>query len=115
MGLKFPHLIFYTDRMPDDFGGMANGPIIRIRPKYKDDKGLYRHEYEHVRQWYISLFTHGILYKFVRRYRKWSEAKAYATQVEGNNIDILARHMARSVYDLNITKSEARKEIEKHL
>lgn len=113
--MKFPHLIFYTDNMPDTSAGLTKGPIIRIRPAYKNDVGIHRHEYEHVRQWYVTLFTHSILYKFSRKYRMWSEAKAFAKQLENNNIDAMAERMSRPMYDLNITQTQAREEIEKHL
>lgn len=44
-------IIRYTDNIPESFGGMAYGPVIFIRPKYRDDKGLHAHEQEHVKQW----------------------------------------------------------------
>jgi hypothetical protein len=29
----------YTDNIPEQFGGTAKWFLIRIRPKYRDDKG----------------------------------------------------------------------------
>ncbi|MGQ0711188.1 MAG: hypothetical protein ACT4NV_15745 [Rhodoferax sp.] len=45
--------------MPDWVGGYASGPVVRIRPKYRDrgDVGIHRHELEHVRQWYAGLMV----------------------------------------------------------
>ncbi|MQT57163.1 hypothetical protein GHO41_07345 [Pseudomonas sp. FSL R10-0399] len=97
----------YSDRLPEQFGGLASGPLIRIRPKYKDDTGLIEHEKTHVRQWYAAMaigfllsalltllvsnsvfplfglapLLHQLLYKFVRPYRCWCEVKAYRKQI----------------------------------
>jgi len=55
-----PYLLFYTDNVKEGSAGQANGPVIRIRPAYKDDKGLLFHEIEHVRHWWYSLgFSKG--------------------------------------------------------
>lgn len=97
----------YTDKVPEQFGGLASGPLIRIRPEYQGDAGLLEHEKNHVRQWYAvlaiglllcTLLTllvspslwllyglapslHPLLYKFVRPYRRWCEVKAYRKQI----------------------------------
>jgi hypothetical protein len=49
-----PAVIRYTDDMPAWMGGYAKWFYIAIRPKYKDDKGIYAHELEHVKQWWIT-------------------------------------------------------------
>lgn len=53
----FPAFIHYTDDMEDWQGAYATGPVVRIRPKYRDrgDDGIHLHELEHVRQWYAGL------------------------------------------------------------
>lgn len=105
-----PYLLFYTDDLPKSIGGRANGPVVRIRPRYRNDAGLHRHEEEHVWQWYITLGIHGLLYKFWRRYRCWSEAQAFGTQMgPGVSLAKLAERMAGSHYDLGITSDEARR------
>ena len=97
----------YSDEVPEHFGGLASGPLIRIRPKYKGDAGLLEHEKTHVRQWYgvlaigllfstllmllvspslwplygLAPFSHQLLYKFVRPYRRWCEVRAYRKQI----------------------------------
>ena len=40
----------YTDKV---LGGDSLFFRVRINPKYKEDKGLHAHEFEHVRHWYI--------------------------------------------------------------
>lgn len=35
--------------LPNGFGGTAQGPLIKILSKYKDDAGLIEHEKTHVR------------------------------------------------------------------
>lgn len=101
------YLVKYSDEVPEQFGGLASGPLIRIRPKYKGDAGLLEHEKTHVRQWYaltvLGLVSaaalvllvspelwptigaapslHPLLYKFLRPYRRWCEVKAYRKQI----------------------------------
>ncbi len=60
--MKFPALTFYTENLAEGFGGQTTGPIVKIRPKYKDDKGLHEHEYEHVNQWWITTLISAALY-----------------------------------------------------
>lgn len=97
----------YTEKIASGFGGTAQGPFIKILSKYKDDVGLLEHEKTHVRQWYAVLgiglllctllmlfvstalwplyglapFSHQLLYKVVRPYRRWCEVKAYRKQI----------------------------------
>lgn len=101
------YLIMRVEELPNGFGGTAQGPLIKILPKYKDDIGLYEHEKMHVRQWYFWLaiglllgtmltllvspslwplfglapFLHQLLHKFVRPYRCWCEVQAYRKQI----------------------------------
>ena len=49
------YLIRVTEKIGSGFGGTAQGPIIKILPKYKDDEGLLEHERVHVHQWYAAL------------------------------------------------------------
>lgn len=131
------NLTFYTDNLPETFGGCTNGFIIRIRPKYKDDAGIHRHEQEHVDQfwslwlvwawaaamvvivsglpvvWYLTCLIgcdiHPLLYRFSRTYRLHSEACAYAVQLEPNrsNLQIMAKRLTSPIYDLNLTVAQA--------
>ncbi len=141
--MMLPSLAIYTDRLPADVGGQARGPLVLIRPRYRNDVGLHAHEAEHVRQWYIAwaiyiaavlpvaaalgagaswlivlsslgMIAHGALYRFVRRYRAWCEARAYAIQTQhpdahGQRLLIYdaADMMAASHYDLGITPAHA--------
>jgi hypothetical protein len=138
--MKLPHIIFYTNNLPINFGGVAQAFFIRIRPKYKDDKGLYEHEYTHVKQWYrwltiwLTAFSfayfggvvpfeytplaffgvgiHGLLYLLVPTYKLEAESEAYAAQVKhGADLDAMAYHLA-TWYGLNITQAQAKAEIE---
>jgi hypothetical protein len=110
--MTLPHLTIYADNLPPNVGGTAQGPLVKIRPKYKNDESIHAHEYMHVKQWYKvlaawALFSvllvvgtydslgyslaplifagigvDGLLYKFVRSYRLEMEAQAYAEQVK---------------------------------
>ncbi len=104
-----PLITIYTDALPENVGGCANGPLIRIRTKYRDDAGIRAHEAEHVRQWYIGVLIgmlaaltiastssawsalwpaallsgcalHPLAYLLLPRYRLRSEARAYCVQ-----------------------------------
>ena len=77
-----PALIICTDKLPEGVGGMARGPVVFIRPEYQTDVGLEEHELEHVRQWWITLGAHSILYPLCRAYRAWSETAAYKMQTQ---------------------------------
>lgn len=108
-------IIFYTDKLPDGVGGRANGPVIRIRPKYKMDAGLHEHELMHVAQWWVTFGLHPLMYKFWRRYRRWAEAVAYVNQTwfpsgDGGYMttDEAAVLLADARYDLGMSVQEAK-------
>jgi hypothetical protein len=57
---------------------------------------------------------HSLLYFFVRSYRLEAEAQAYAAQVKsGANLDDMANDLADDSYKLNITKEQAKEEIQR--
>lgn len=135
-------LTFYTDKLPDNVGGAAYAFVVRIRPKYKDDKGIHAHEYEHVKQWWITSFiscaalaagsfafkypielvpfgiaVYSMAYTFIDKYRLYAEAKAFAKQVKPDHSDLesMAARLAGNHYRLHITKTQAEAEILKYL
>lgn len=77
-----PAIVIYTDRVPRGSAGVANAFVVRIRPDYRDDRGLLVHELEHVRQWWVMPVISDLLYLFSRRYRLWAEVRAYRKQVD---------------------------------
>lgn len=78
-----PAIIWYTNNISDTrYGGVANGPLIRIRSKYVIDHGLLEHELTHVKQWYRTGGLHGLLYRFSSDYRLRSEVEAYRAQLQ---------------------------------
>ena len=58
-----PHWTTYTDNLPPNVGGRAEFCFILILPKYRDDAGIHRHEYEHVKQFWLmwALFTLAVV------------------------------------------------------
>ena len=110
-----PALIFYTPRFKrkDWQAAIAKGPLVFIRPEYKDDEALLNHELFHVLQWWITLGTHPLLYTFVSKYRYWSEIYAYRRQLRKypENIDLYAGYIADH-YNLNVTKEQAKRHLE---
>ena len=115
--MLLPHVTFYVQQMKEPFVGQARGPVILIRHDARHDKRLWMHEYEHVRQWYITIGTHGLLYLLIRRYRVWAEARGYAAQCrpDRSDLDALATWMAHPVYRLGMTANECRAQIERYL
>ena len=131
--MKLPHILRYSDSAK---GGKQKAFVITINPKYKNDKGLFAHEYEHLKQWYfllviiglivygglfyvhyvfsyfvaVPLVAHNLFYRF-KPYRKWSEAKAFKAQLKhynGKHFDWAVSALVND-YNLNITRSEAEK------
>lgn len=115
MNIYCPAIVFYTDYLPADSRGCANGPIIRIHPQYKDDKGLLEHEAEHAHQWWKTLGLYSLLYLFSKKYRLWAEVAAYRVQLQyppatdnPEYIDNYAGAISRK-YNLDITPEAVRK------
>ena len=130
------YLIKYAKELPNGFGGTAQGPLIKILSKYKDDAGLLEHEKVHVRQWYavlalvllmsgllallvspslwplcgLALFGHQLLYKLVRPYRRWCEVQAYRKQLATGGYDSTDFAVTALVekYDLSLSTNEAK-------
>jgi len=129
------YLIKCTNKLDNGFGGTAQGPLIKILSKYKDDTGLIEHEKTHVRQWYAVLglglllctlltllvapslwplyglapFSHQLLYKFVRPYRCWCEVQAYRKQIAvgGYTGTTFAVTALVEKYDLGLSTNKA--------
>jgi len=101
----------YTDSVPSGSAGYARMWFIRIRPAYKDDKGLLEHEKVHVRQFWRTFGFHGLLYLFSKRYRLNAEVEAFMVQLEyAADREEARRSFALRLathYNLDITVSEA--------
>jgi len=110
----------YTDDMKEGTGGYAKGWFIRLRPKYREDKGILEHEKCHVRQWFFTLGSHSLLYLFFKPYRLWSEVQAYREQLDWppallDRPEYLLDKYAGFIstkYKLGITREEAKKRLE---
>ena len=105
--MKYP-LTFYVDSLPPDVGGCANGFVIRILKKYKDDYGIYKHELVHVKQWFFTFGIHSLLYLIFDWYRMISEIEAYREQLKHYPDDLtemFAGFIARD-YGLSVSKEE---------
>lgn len=126
----------YTDKLPANVGGRATGPIVRIRPEYRDDKGVHAHEQVHVNQWYFGLLlgalVAAVLYYFGHEawplalfagavahplatlnesYTLWKEVQAYKEQAKHYPDDrrlLFASFIAHN-YGLSVTTEDAYK------
>ena len=104
----------YTSDMKPNQAGYARAWFIRIRPEYKNDKGLMEHELVHIAQfWHCPLF-HGLLYLSCSSYRLNCEVEAYREQLKyapaiynsGYYRKLYASYIAHD-YGLDITEAEA--------
>lgn len=132
--MKLPHYVRYTDSVK---AGDARAFYVRINPKYKNDEGLHAHEYEHVKQWYLSvliaipvwcvifmfdnsigsfllpltLVSKQIAYKTIPALRFYLEVKAFRAQLKvyGYTPEFFewAADALATEYNLNITKEQA--------
>ncbi len=110
-----PVPIIYTDDLPERVGGVASGPIVRIRPRYEKDEGIHRHELAHVELFWATFWLHWVIKKLSRRYRIWNEARAFRRQMQYRNLhgefmslDEAANWLAGENYDFGITQEQAR-------
>ena len=133
--MKFPSITIYTDRIPQGVGGDAHGPVVRVRPMYRNDVGLHQHEWQHVQQWWIvgilaalllavvfgpafvllAIGANPLLYRFVRHYRLWAEVAAYRVQMQYPNasgvpltLESAALRLMSPRYDLRLTMGMAK-------
>ena len=130
-----PVPVFITDDMPDWVGGYAKSAAVFIRPKYiaEGDTGILNHELRHVRQFWqmillslaiagviyltgsslwqlmpaLGIAAHMSLYRFVPRYRLWSEVDAYKQQIKAYSLSGPSDWMLddlQNKYDLTYTR-----------
>ncbi len=103
-------LVFYTDAgMKPWMAACTRGPVILIRPAYRDDAGLLAHEKVHRRQWLRTLGMHSILYLLSRSYRLSAELEAYTEQARhypDDRAPLFAQYIATR-YGLDITPEAA--------
>jgi hypothetical protein len=106
----------YTTDVKEGFAGTATAWFIKIRPEYKDDKGLEMHERVHISQFWRTFGFHGLLYTLFKSYRLKSEVEAYREQLcwppaltdRAHCLGHYSEFIAEK-YGLNITAGEALK------
>lgn len=74
-------LTIYTKFIPAQFSGYSIGPVVLIRPEFRDDAGLHAHEAMHAAQFWRRPFTHDLRYLVSRAYRQACEVEAYRAQL----------------------------------
>lgn len=117
----FPILVFFIKDNPDKFAGRSYGPVILIQKKYKDDRGLIKHELNHSKQWYVTLSLYSWFYKFNTKVRYLSEVNCYRVQLEAYT-DISAKEKIRlknlfasfisTRYNIPVSITEAKKALD---
>ena len=77
-----PALVFYTDLfVGTGNAGKSFGPIVVIRPAYKDDRGLLEHELQHSRRFWKTLGLSAIEYVLSRTAKLEQEVECYKVQI----------------------------------
>jgi hypothetical protein len=110
-----PVPVFYTDDLPENVGGRALYGAIYIRPKYERDEGIHQHELAHIELLWATLWLHGIIKQFSRRYAVWNEAWAYRVQMQYRNLygkfmslDEAAGRLSSDHYGFGMTQEQAK-------
>jgi hypothetical protein len=104
--------VFYTNfGVLDGSAGTTRGPLIFIRPQYKSDVGLLKHEQTHVKQWFRTLGMHSLLYMFSDSYKLAAEVECYREQAKhyaDDRTPMFAVFISQD-YGLSITAKQALK------
>lgn len=92
-----PKIIYSDEKLKDWQGAITKYPVlpilnlfgvgtptIVIKTKYKDDRGLLKHELKHIEQYKSNMF-HALRYKFNKSYRLECELEAYKEQIKEYN------------------------------
>lgn len=106
------YTVEFTDNINSKFGGLCTFPNlfmrllgkpceVKIRPKYKDDKGLLNHELKHVEQFYND-YLYGLKYNFSKAFRYKMELEAYTEQVKEYKYNDISQ--AKWIIDALFTK-----------
>lgn len=78
-----PNIVIFSSLLvPKRFAAYSYGPIIFVKPEYKDDIPLIHHEQTHSRQFWRTFGTHGLRYMLSKEYRFKSEVEAYGEQIK---------------------------------
>jgi hypothetical protein len=87
------------------------GPFILVRPEKAGDAGLIAHEKVHVKWFWKTLGTFGILYALSMKWRIKFEAEAYRAQLpyHPERLDGFAHALMTGYGDSGLTLDQARK------
>ena len=78
-----PALVIYTNRfVGNGFAGRSFGPLVFIRPEYKDDRGLLEHEFQHSRIFWRTLGIAGLEYLLSDTAKLQQEVECYKVQLK---------------------------------
>ena len=109
-----PNIVIFSNYgIPSKYAAYSYGPIILVRPKFKDDLALIHHEQVHSRQFWRTFGLHGVRYMFSKEYRFKSEVEAYGEQVK-KTLELKQRpnerrfaKMIATLYRLDVTEEQA--------
>lgn len=109
-----PNIVIFSSLfVPKRFAAYSYGPIIFVKPEYKEDIPLIYHEQVHSHQFWRTFGLHGICYMLSKRYRFKAEVEAYGEQIK-KKLELKQRpdepkfaEFIATLYNLDVTKQEA--------
>jgi hypothetical protein len=89
-----PVLFIYRRGQTFRFSAFNFVLLVLVDEACRESESLPAHEIEHTKQMLMTLGLHAILYFASRRYRYWSELRAYRQSIKhGLSIDVAAALM----------------------
>lgn len=109
-----PNIVIFSEiAVPKKYAAYSYGPIIFVRPEYREDYALIHHEQVHSRQFWRAFGLHGIRYMLSKDYRFKSEVDAYGEQIK-KTLELKKRpneprfaKMIATLYNLDVTEQQA--------
>ena len=106
-----PHIVRTVDDIKGGGWGQARAMFVTLEKAAPDY--VYQHELAHVKQFYLTLGLHGVLYRFVKRYRLWSEVQAYKQSIRhGRPLASAAKGLMWDKYGFDLTLDQAKSLLE---
>lgn len=133
--MMLPHQLIIRETK-SGVGGYSDRWKIVINPKYEHNEGIFAHEYEHLKQWYVmtilsvsvlllfaifvsafallllpfTVWVRRLVYNNITSYRQYAEVAAFQKQmaISPTDTDHYEKALA-SHYRLGITIAQARK------
>jgi hypothetical protein len=100
--------VLFVFRHGSVLGHCANnfGPLVIMGREFRYSGDLIEHELTHTKQIVMTCGLHAILYYCSKRYRFWSELRAYRASVRAGLSPEIAAQLMATGYGFNMTSAE---------